>query len=265
MIPKSIEIKRVRKPATETEPIFKIPEILPPKKKKKVEEPEKQEETRPIEIEFIDYQQPTVIESKNDSMVQFTDIMSLDRRSKILENSIDIMSRNTAKLLVHAEVKQRKIKKLLKMMNVKVESEDDIISSIDVELPITTVDELNELNKRLMDDRIFYQKFVRIFFFYISFFLIKFFLLQFKYLNIYRTKGTSLLKILTKIVTAECISCYNWDGTFNKLGLKNLMLFSKFLKEYCMTHEMANDLTYVPEMRKAIHKCKNVVYKNQPL
>lgn len=71
-----------------------------------------------------------------------------------------------------------------------------------------------------------------------------------------------MLRILAKIVTAECISNYNWDGKFNKLGLKNLMLFSKYLKEYCVSHEMANDLTYVPEMRKAIHKFKNVFYKN---
>lgn len=162
MLPKSIAVKRVTNPVTIPEPIFKIPENLPPKKKVKVEE---LDENRPIEFEFIDYQQPIVRKSKNASMVPFTDIMSLDRRSKVLENTIDIMSRNTAKLLVHAEVKQRKLRKLLKMMSVKVESREDILQSIDVDLPISTVEELNELNKRLMDDRIFYQKFVRIFFF----------------------------------------------------------------------------------------------------
>lgn len=43
------------------------------------------------------------------------------------------------------------------------------------------------------------------------------------------------------------------------------MLFSKYLKEFCIAHEMATDSTYIPEMRKAIHKCKNVFYKNNPV
>lgn len=163
MIPKSIVVQRVKKPVPKPDPVFKIPEFLPPKipRKMKIEEPsehEKQmEEERPIEIEFIDMQRSF---DEERSVIPFTDIAALDRRSKSLEYAIDAMSRNTAKLMVQAEIKNKKLLKIMKMMNVKVEKPEELIQKIDVELPITTVEELNELNKKLMEDRIFYQKFV---------------------------------------------------------------------------------------------------------
>lgn len=151
MLPKSVQIRRVRKPAPA--PIFKIPSAPPLIKI-----------VKPVDIEIVQMDQTTILELDNASLVPFTDINSLDRRSKILENTIDLMTRNTAKLLIIAEIKERKLMKLMKIMNVKIEKEEDIQNNIDVDLPISTVEDLNELNKRLMDDRIFYQKFVRTFF-----------------------------------------------------------------------------------------------------
>lgn len=182
MIPKSIAVKRV-KTAPTLEPIFKVPEFLPPKKKKKVEpepepepefldeqsevpdnpidvfkeEPSEFHEEQPILIEFIDYQQ------SNKPVVPFTDINSLDKRSRILENNIDLLAKKTGRLVIQAEFKKRKLMRILKMLSVKVETTEEILKNIDVKLPISTVEGLNKLNKRLMDDRIFYQKFVRIF------------------------------------------------------------------------------------------------------
>lgn len=195
MIPKSVAVKRVQTP------IFKVPAIIPPKKKRKVEqEPEfldeeqdffkeqlddlqedtlddlKEEPTeefhqeQPILIEFIDYKQTV-----KTPVVPFKDVNQLDKRSRILEKHIDLLTRSTAKLVVQAERKERKLMKLLKLLNVNFESNEDIIQSVDVDLPISTVDGLNDLNKRLMDDRLFYQRFVRILSFFLKQFLNYFF------------------------------------------------------------------------------------------
>lgn len=170
MIPKSVVVQRIKKPVPKPDPVFKIPVFAP--KKKKIEEPSepeeqmKENEERPIEIEYIDMQ---LSFDEDRLVIPFTDIAALDARSRVLENTIDAMSRNTAKMLVQAETKHRKLLKIMKMMSVKVENTEELIQKIDVELPISNVAELNELNKRLMEDRIFYQKFVSFLKFIIKF------------------------------------------------------------------------------------------------
>lgn len=197
-----------------------------------------------------------LIEEMEPGEIDQSTVSDIEKRLNRIEAKLESLTTLTKKSIRVGEANGKLLDTL--MEHLSVDRED----SLGIDLPVTTIEDLMELEARCADKE-FCKNLVRLqelFFFKFNLILIHPF--QTIILRKYKGANETILRPMIRELLADTVLLeYNWDGRASKLPLNKLYLFSNVVRDVCVSDTFSND-DYITAMQKSIKTAKNRCYSN---